>query len=145
MKLIKPVLVFFLFIQTTYAQDIFGLWKTVDDEGISKSIVRIYKTENDKVEGKVFRILKESERDRKCTKCEGDKKDKPIEGLVILEDMVKDGNEYKGGQITDPEKGKTYDCKIWLDEDNPDILHVRGYIAFFYRTQDWIRADKSDL
>jgi uncharacterized protein (DUF2147 family) len=144
-KLIKYALLFLIFSQTSYGQDIFGFWKTVDNDGISKSIVKIYKTAAGEVEGKVFRILKESERDRKCTKCEGEKKNQPIEGLVILEDMKKDGDTYKGGEITDPEKGKTYDCKIWLDKDNPDILHVRGYLAFFYKTQDWIRVEKNNF
>lgn len=124
-----------------FSQSILGLWKTVDNGGVSKSIVKIYETESGTVEGKVYRILKESERDIKCTKCDGNKKGKPIEGLVILENMQKDGDQYKGGTITDPENGKTYDCKIWLDKDNLDILHVRGYIALFYRTQDWKRVN----
>jgi uncharacterized protein (DUF2147 family) len=139
-KLIYILLLNVLF-NSVHAQSVFGLWKTVDNEGVSKSIVKIYKSEDGLVEGKVYRILKESERDRKCTKCTGDKNGKPVEGLVILEDMQKDGDKYEGGEITDPEKGKTYDCKIWLDENNPDVLHVRGYIAFFYRTQDWIRVE----
>lgn len=128
-----------------FSQSVIGFWKTVDNEGVSKSVVKIYETEDGIVNGKVYRILKESERDIKCTMCDGDKKGKPIEGLVILENMQKDGNEYEGGTITDPENGKTYDCKIWLDKDNPDILHVRGYIAFFYRTQDWKRVDEDEF
>jgi len=40
----------------------------------------------------------------------------------------------------DPENGKVYDCKVWVDEDEPDKLNVRGYIGFFYRTQNWYRV-----
>jgi len=36
----------------------------------------------------------------------------------------------------DPETGKVYDCKIWLENGQ---LKVRGYVAFFYRTQTWLR------
>ena len=122
------------------AQSVEGYWKTVDDNGIAKSIVKIYKTEKGTIEGKVHKIMKASERDKLCTACEGDMKNKPIQDLVIMKDLQKSGNEYKDGQITDPVNGKTYDGKIWLDEDDSDILHVRGYIAFFYKTQHWKRV-----
>jgi len=143
--MLKSLCLLLLIAQTSFSQSALGFWKTVDDEGISKSIVKIYKSEDGTVEGKVYKILKESERDRLCTACKGEMKNKPIEGLLILKDMKKGGDEYKGGEITDPENGKTYDCKMWLDEDNTDILHVRGYIAFLYRTQDWKRVDEGEF
>ena len=59
--------------------------------------------------------------------------------MVFMENMRKSGKEWKGGKILDPENGKSYDCKIWLEEGKPDVLKVRGYIAFFYRTQEWYR------
>jgi len=46
--------------------------------------------------------------------------------------------KWRDGRILDPNNGKYYDCQIWL-EDNK--LKVRGYIGFFYRTQEWIRAE----
>ncbi|NHF60199.1 DUF2147 domain-containing protein [Flavobacteriaceae bacterium TP-CH-4] len=121
------------------AQDIYGEWKTIDDEtGEAKSVVEIY--ENDgKVYGKIVELLQEEDRGRLCTKCEGDDKNKPVKGLVIMKEMKKDGDEYEDGTIFDPKKGKRYDCKIWIDDDNPDILNVRGYVSFFYRTQQWHR------
>lgn len=123
------------------AQDIFGDWKTVDDDsGVEKSIVEIYK-EEDQVFGKVKKILKEDERDRRCSKCEGEQKDQKIEGMVILESLSKDGEEYTDGRITDPENGKTYDAKIWLNDEDPNILMVRGYVSLFYRTQEWKRVE----
>lgn len=123
------------------AQDIFGDWKTVDDDsGVEKSIVEIYKEEG-QVFGKVKKILKEDERDRRCSKCEGEQKDQKIEGMVILESLTKDGEEYTDGRITDPENGKTYDAKIWLNDEDPNILMVRGYVSLFYRTQEWKRVE----
>jgi len=141
----KYLIVILLGVQMAQPQDIEGFWKTVDEDGIAKSIVKVYETETGKIEGKVYRILKNSERDRRCTECKGEMKNKPIEGLVIMEGLAPDGDEYNDGEITDPENGKTYDCKIWLDEDNPDILHVRGYVSFFYRTQDWKRVEEGEL
>lgn len=123
------------------AQDISGDWKTVDDDsGVEKSIVEIYK-EEDQVFGKVKKILKEDERDIRCSKCEGEQKDQKIEGMVILESLTKDGEEYTDGRITDPENGKTYDAKIWLNDEDPNILMVRGYVSLFYRTQEWKRVE----
>jgi uncharacterized protein (DUF2147 family) len=143
--MLKYICLFLLITQIAICQSVEGYWKTVDEDGISKSIVKIYKSDDGTVEGKVYKILKESERDRLCTACKGEMKNKQIEGLLILKDMKKDGDQYKGGEITNPENGKVYDCKIWVDEDNPDMLHVRGYISFFYRTQHWKRAEEGEF
>jgi uncharacterized protein (DUF2147 family) len=59
--------------------------------------------------------------------------------LEIIQGLEKKGGVYKGGEILDPENGKTYTCKIWLNEEDTDQLMVRGYVAFFYRTQTWER------
>ncbi len=142
MKRISVCIIFSIFatIQLN-AQTVFGKWKTFNQEnGNTNSIIKIYK-ENNEVKGKVVRIIKEEDRDRVCTKCEGEMKNKPIEGLVILRGLHKDGDEYTDGVVTDPKSGKEYKCKIWLDDDNPDKLNIRGYIAFFYKTQTWERLD----
>ena len=52
--------------------------------------------------------------------------------------MVQDGDKYEGGTILDPKNGKVYDCKLWIEESK---LMVRGYIAFFFRTQTWHRVE----
>ena len=121
------------------AQSVIGKWKTLDDEtGEAKSIVKIYRR-GDAVFGRIVALLKPEDKGKRCKRCKGTDKDKPIEGLVILKNMKKHEEAYLGGTILDAKKGKVYRCKIWLDEDDPDILHVRGYIAFLYRTQRWIR------
>lgn len=130
----------FLFISNLNAQSIFGKWKTINGEGVAKSIVKIYE-ENGEIKGDVVRILKSSARDKLCVKCKDERKNEKIEGMTIIKDMEKEGNRFKGGTILDPENGKVYEAKIWLNEDNPDILNVRGYIGFLYRTQNWIRVE----
>ncbi|CAM4366126.1 DUF2147 domain-containing protein [Gillisia limnaea] len=124
-----------------HAQTVFGKWKTINDEtGISHSIVEIYKDkETGEVKGKLVRMLKEEMQDKLCTLCEGDRKNEPLEGLLIMEGLEKQDSEYVGGVVMDPKTGKEYKCKIWVDEDNPDQLKVRGYMAFLYRTQVWER------
>ncbi|WP_037314523.1 DUF2147 domain-containing protein [Salegentibacter sp. Hel_I_6] len=122
------------------AQGVFGKWKVVNEAGRVNSIIEIYE-EDDIVHGKVIRITKEEHRDRKCTECPGELKNKPIEGLNVIRDFVKEGDEYVDGTLIDPKSGKEYKGKIWVDESNPDKLNVRGYIAFFYKTKVWERVE----
>lgn len=120
-----------------HAQNITGLWHTVDDEtGEVKSIVEIYQ-QNDKYFGKVKQLLLKPA-DTLCTKCKGEDKDQPIVGMVILKDLEKKDELYTGGSILDPAKGKVYRSRAWLEEGN---LQVRGYLGLFYRTQTWYRAE----
>ncbi|AXG74319.1 DUF2147 domain-containing protein [Flavobacterium arcticum] len=121
------------------AQGVVGKWKTIDDEtGEAKSIVEIYE-QNGKIYGKVIEILNPAKKSAKCTKCKGADKDKPIEGLVIIKGLEKDGDEYTDGDILDPNKGKLYSCTIKLD--GKDKLDVRGYLGFSFigRSQTWTR------
>ncbi|MGD1947650.1 MAG: DUF2147 domain-containing protein [Croceivirga sp.] len=130
----------FLGIYLGNAQDIFGEWKTIDDEtGTTKSIVEIYESKG-KVYGKVKKLLEKGREDAVCIKCEGDLKDKPVVGMTVVLGLKKDGDKYEGGKLFDPEKGKYYKGKIWLNPEDPNKLMVRGYIAFLYRTQTWLRV-----
>lgn len=135
------------------AQSPVGYWKTIDDDGeTAKSIVQIYEQEGE-LYGKVVKILnasEEAERNEEgqiiCTACDGDQKNKPVEGLVIIEGLEKDGDEWKGGTIMDPAKGKTYKAKMKLNDDG--TLDVRGYVGFSFigRTQTWQPAEEpSDM
>lgn len=119
------------------AADIVGKWRTIDDEtGQPKSIVEIYQ-QGGKYYGRVVDLLMKPD-DTVCEKCKGALKGKPIVGMNVITGMVKNGDVYEGGEIMDPNKGKTYDCKLWLEGN--DKLMVRGYLGFFYRTQTWYRA-----
>jgi uncharacterized protein (DUF2147 family) len=120
------------------AQDIFGKWKTIDDEtGKPKSIVEITKKDG-KAYGKILKLFREpdEEQDPLCDDCADYRKDKRIIGMTIITDMEQDDDEWEDGEILDPKNGKIYDCKLWVDDDG--TLKVRGYIAFFFRTQTWL-------
>lgn len=118
--------------------DVVGIWQTIDDETNKvRSLVEL--TINDgKLFGKIIKLFPQSgeSNDPICDKCKGAKKDQPILGLQIVEGLKFNKNQWKNGEILDPNNGKTYDCKIWLEDGK---LQVRGYIGFFFRTQEWIR------
>ena len=140
-KIASILTILLLTITTVSAQDVFGKWKTIDDNtGEAKSVVEIYEQDG-KVYGKVAEILREGREDATCTECEGADKDAPILGLVIIRGLEKDGDEYNSGKILDPESGTLYKCYIELEED--DKLKVRGYVGFSLlgRTQYWVRAN----
>lgn len=58
----------------------------------------------------------------------GAPKDAPVIGLAILSGLKKEGTEYTGGQILDPDNGKIYSSKIQVT-DGGKKLNVRGYIG----------------
>jgi len=131
---------FCLMTMSLVSQNILGKWKTIDDEtGEEKSIVEIYEN-NGKVYGKIVEIFDRNKRDLPCKFCKDEDYNKPVLGLVIIKGLEKSGDVYKKGTITNPEDGKVYDCRLKLD-DNPNQLQVRGYVAFFYRTQYWVRVE----
>ena len=134
---------FILFIAVTVnAQSVIGKWKSIDDEtGKAKSIVEISER-NGKIYGKIIKIFREKDEDQDpvCVECTGKRANKKIIGLEIIQNLSKEGKTYENGTILDPENGKVYDCKIWVDPETPNQLNVRGYISFFYRTQTWVKV-----
>ncbi len=127
-------------IQFLSSQSIVGKWRTIDDRnGITKAIVELYK-EDGLLQGRVLKILEKGKENALCIKCEGELKDKPVEGMQIIFSFKEtDKGVYKGKKLFDPEQAMTFRGKIWLDPDDPDKLKVRGYLAFLYRTQTWLR------
>lgn len=63
-------------------------------------------------------------------------------GLKILSGFSFDGvDRWTGGQIYDPNNGKTYRCNLELIER--DTMAVRGYVGIplFGRTETWTRKE----
>ncbi|MGB5323187.1 DUF2147 domain-containing protein [Lutimonas sp.] len=141
MKQFIYVMFLFAFMSNSLkAQGVLGKWHSIDpDTGAKESVIEIYKT-GDKIYGKIIQILKEEDRDKTCIECTGKDKDQPIQGLVIVRGLSKEGDEWTGGKILDPKNGKLYKCYVTLDGD--DKLKLRGYIGFSLigRTEYWYRV-----
>jgi len=119
-----------------------GKWVSIDENsGEEKSIVEIFERSG-KVFGKVVKLFPRPGKDPDpvCNECPSDdgRFKKKIIGMEILKDMVKSDDGYEDGDILDPETGKIYRCKIWLEDG---MLKVRGYWGPFYRTQTWKHAN----
>jgi uncharacterized protein (DUF2147 family) len=122
-----------------------GLWKTIDDDGkTEKSLVRITDA-GGVVTGKVEKIFDPTKANAKCEKCEGARHDQPVVGMTIISGVKQDPEEtniWNGGEILDPNNGKTYRVRLKPVEGGKK-LEVRGYIGtpFLGRTQTWIRVE----
>ncbi len=124
------------------AQSVFGKWKTIDDRtGNPKGLIEIYEKDG-MMYGKILKVLEKGREGEEilCVKCDGDMKNQPVVGMHIIKKGVKnEDGEWKGKYLFDPEQAMTFRFKIWLNPDNEDELKVRGYLAFIYRTQTWVR------
>ena len=118
-----------------------GRWKTVDDEtGKVKSIVDI-REQSGRLYGTIEALFDPPVPHPTCYLCKGEKKDSPLVGLQVLWGFEKDGGQWSGGQVLDPETGKIYRAFLAL-EDGGTKLRLRGYIGIplLGRTEYWMRA-----
>jgi uncharacterized protein (DUF2147 family) len=118
-----------------------GLWKSIDDETKKPTaLIRIEEAAGALV-GRIEKILTDKA-DAVCDKCTDARKDKPVQGMTILTGLKKEGEEWTGGEILDPNNGKLYKAKLKLAEAGRK-LELRGYIGIptLGRTQTWIREN----
>lgn len=116
-----------------------GLWKTIDDETKeATSIVRVQLVQG-RLEGHVVQVLAEP-KDAICERCTDERKNKPVLGMKIMSGLtLKKPGEWGGGDILDPDNGKTYRVHLAVHGDR---MVVRGYIGvpLFGREQIWLRV-----
>lgn len=142
-KLLLHFVLLFSFVNLYSQQNsILGKWKCIDDEtGKAVAVVEIFEKE-DLYFAKVVEIVNPKNKDFICKECPAEYKDKPVDGMVLVKNLKKKGDEYVNGTLLDPKHGKFYKCYFSLVEQ--DKLKVRGYIgiSLFGRTQYWYRVNK---
>ena len=121
-----------------------GLWKTIDDKtGKERSLVRIGESAG-VLTGRIEKSLTaDSDPSAVCDKCTDERKGKPLIGLAIIRNIKQNADDkaiWDGGDITDPDNGKTYRLRLKPLEGGKQ-LEVRGYIGPFFRNQTWIRVE----
>lgn len=118
-----------------------GSWNAISDsDGRPTAVVEIREIGGEYVGVVRDLILQATRDDSLCGKCSGDRKGQRIIGMEILRHLRPDGAEWSGGEILDPENGKTYRAKMKLIDGGTKLV-VRGYVglSLFGRSQTWIR------
>ena len=118
-----------------------GQWRTVDDNtGKSRSIVELYDTGNGTINARVLRVLDPGKPNPVCDRCEGERHDKPVVGMVIAWNLWPKGGRLEGGSILDPDNGKVYSVRM-TPVAGGEKLEVRGFlgVSWLGRTQVWLR------
>jgi len=148
MRLDKFILGIFFSILSccSFAKDITGIWKNIDDKtGSSKAVLEIRKESNGTYTGKIIKITPRVGYTPKetCVDCPAPYTNKPILGMDVLKGLTySENDEYLGGKIIDPLTGKIYSMKAKLSA-NGNRLSLRGYIgvSVLGRSQTWIREN----
>ncbi len=146
-SLVLTLLVLSIFTSMSFAFSPIGYWKTIDDVTHQpKSIVHITENNQHQLQGQVVKLFKGAL--QFCSACSGDKKDKPILGMVVITGLKQNPdneNIWEGGEALDPKSGKIYRCSVTVI-DNGQQLNARGYIGIplFGRTQTWIRVNEKN-
>jgi len=128
----------FSFTSSSSSDKIIGVWLSQIKDGK----IEIYKS-NGKYHGKIIWIKEPNDEHGNPIKDNFNPKtslkSRPILNLNIVTNLVYDSedNEWSGGTVYDPKDGKTYDCKIWLENGK---LKLRGYLGWFYDTKTWTRV-----
>lgn len=134
-------------------ENVSGYWKTFNIKSKQpEAIVKIY-ARGGLLYGKIIELSQEkinelkriNEFPPKCRKCKGKFKDQDIIGLNFVYDLKNEGNIWVDGKIIDPETGKIYKAKIWVDSKDSKKLMVRVYLGPFYKTQIWKRVDNKSI
>ena len=140
----KKILVIFLLLSAAFSvmaneNLIEGNWVTKNNKH-GKSIINIYSDHNGIFYGKIIKMKNEKQLDKNNP--DSSLKNKPLLGKVILKDLKYNGGQWDNGKIYDPDNGKTYSCKLWLDD--PNTLKIRGFIGFAFlgRTAVWTRQNE---
>lgn len=124
------------------ADKVVGIW--VPAKGTSQ--VRIFKATNGKYYGKVEWL--ETEKDKlDVNNPDESLRNKKIQGLMILKDFTynPDKKRWDGGTVYDPDNGKTYDCMIWFEADEENVMTLRGYVLGMKlagRSENWTRENE---
>jgi uncharacterized protein (DUF2147 family) len=121
-----------------------GFWNTISDtDGRRTALVEIREVGGTYAGVVRGLLVPAGPQDSVCGKCSGERRGQRVVGMEILRGMRPDGDAWGGGEILDPETGKTYRAKMKLT-DGGQKLEVRGYVGFsvFGRSQTWVRAKR---
>lgn len=118
------------------ADAVLGVWQ-VESQEKDATQVTIYKCDN-KYCGR-FSYLEDPD-SRDVENPDESLRDRKLMGLDFIWGFEFDDDEWVDGNIYDPRSGKTYDCKMWFEDDSLDVLNVKGYVLFIGKTSIFYRV-----
>ena len=125
-----------------------GFWKEVDDSGRTGAWFYFVDKGAGVFEGRLVKTFPKPGEPNipNCLKCDGDQKDAPMLGLVIVKGMKRAGLKYEGGSILDPRNGVVYHAQMEVAPDGQKLF-VRGYlgIPMLGQTQTWTRLPDNTM
>jgi uncharacterized protein (DUF2147 family) len=94
---------------------------------------------------KVEKVFDPAKQDARCEECSDERKNQPVLGMTIVKGVranLDDKALWDGGEILDPNNGKTYKVRM-KPIDGGKRIEVRGYIGapLLGRTQTWVRVE----
>jgi uncharacterized protein (DUF2147 family) len=124
------------------SDDIIGVW--LNGEGTAH--IQLFKN-HDKYQGKIVWLKEPIDKETGKPRLDKNHPDKSVRSRPILGlsnvwgfTYIADKKQWTGGFVYDPKNGKTYDCRMWLE--NANTLKVRGFImgmSMLGRTDTWTR------
>lgn len=106
----------------SYADDVFGTWKTAPDDNGRTGHIKVGLCSNGKICGQLVQGFDEN----------GKKSASPHDGKLIIWDMEPQGDgKYGNGKVWAPDRDKTYNSKMELVDNNN--LKISGCILMICR------------
>ncbi len=142
MKTLITVFVCLVFVAVSFGQEEKVKGVFYNTEKTSK--IKIFKATNGKYYGKIVWLETPDKVDKNNPNPA--KRNDPLMGMLFVKGFNYDAEkkQWTDGTIYDPDNGKTYDCFIWFEDNNNDILHVKGYVLgmkFAGREVEWTRIE----
>ncbi len=125
-------------LNTDSANDIVGTW-LVEAQNAK---VKIYKAKNNKYYGKIVWLKEPLHPTTKQPVVDANNPDEELQdqeilGMLTVKDLVYKRGKWEGGTIYQPQSGRTYKCKAWLEDGK---LNMRGYWGMLYGTSVWTKV-----
>ncbi len=119
-----------------------GLWQSFDNNtGAPRAEIRITESQG-VLTGRIERNLlpQITPAVQRCDTCTDDRKGAPLIGMALIRNAKasQEAGVWEGGEILDPDEGKTYRLRLQLQDDGKK-LQVRGYIGPFFKNRTWVR------
>jgi hypothetical protein len=117
-----------------------GRWKTIDEEtGKAMTITEVYETKNGTLAARVVEAL--DPKAATCTRCSGDRKNKPTAGMLVLWDLRKIDGGWGNGQGFKPSTGDSFKVKSVKLVEGGQKLEITGCKLMFCRSANWQRVN----